>query len=98
MTHHPEPNPSANSDSAIATSAGATTAAVDHDDIIYPSAVALVALHLACFAMIWTGISWQSVALCAALYWLRIFAVGAGYRRYFSHRSFSTSRAFPLVL
>src|SRR4029450_10091467 len=32
------------------------------------------------------------------LYWLRIFAVGAGYHRYFSHRAFSTSRAFQFIL
>jgi stearoyl-CoA desaturase (delta-9 desaturase) len=70
----------------------------DGDDIIYPSTIAFILVHLACFAAIWTGITWQSVVLCAALYWLRIFAIGAGYHRYFSHRSYSTSRAFQLVL
>jgi stearoyl-CoA desaturase (delta-9 desaturase) len=33
-----------------------------------------------------------------ALYWLRIFAIGAGYHRYFSHRAYSTGRAFQFVL
>jgi len=33
-----------------------------------------------------------------ALYWLRIFAIGAGYHRYFSHRAYSTSRAFQFIL
>jgi stearoyl-CoA desaturase (delta-9 desaturase) len=33
-----------------------------------------------------------------ALYWLRIFAIGAGYHRLFSHRAYSTSRAFRFVL
>ena len=32
------------------------------------------------------------------LYWLRIFAIGAGYHRYFSHRAYSTSRAFQFIL
>jgi stearoyl-CoA desaturase (delta-9 desaturase) len=68
------------------------------DDIIYPSAIPFVLVHLGCIAAIWTGITWQSVAICIALYWLRIFAIGAGYHRYFSHRAFSTSRAFQLVL
>src|SRR5580692_749873 len=68
------------------------------DDIIYPSAIPFVLVHLACIAAIWTGITWQSVALCAALYWLRIFFIGAGYHRYFSHRAYSTSRLFQLVL
>ena len=67
-------------------------------DIMYPSALPFVLVHLACFAAIWTGVTWTSLALCLALYWLRIFAIGAGYHRYFSHRSFSTSRAGQFVL
>ncbi|MGE0035721.1 MAG: acyl-CoA desaturase [Xanthobacteraceae bacterium] len=69
-----------------------------HDDIIYPSAIPFVLVHLACFAAIWTGITWQAVAIGVTLYWLRIFAIGAGYHRYFSHRSYSTSRAFQFIL
>jgi stearoyl-CoA desaturase (delta-9 desaturase) len=38
------------------------------------------------------------VALAAALYAIRMFAITAGYHRYFSHRTFRTSRAFQLVL
>jgi stearoyl-CoA desaturase (Delta-9 desaturase) len=69
-----------------------------HDDIVYPSAIPFVLVHLACFAAFWTGITWTAVALCVALYWLRIFGIGAGYHRYFSHRAYSTSRAFQFVL
>jgi stearoyl-CoA desaturase (Delta-9 desaturase) len=32
------------------------------------------------------------------LYWVRMFAIGAGYHRYFAHRAYSTSRAFQFVL
>jgi stearoyl-CoA desaturase (delta-9 desaturase) len=70
----------------------------EHDDIMYPSAIPFVLLHLACVAVIWTGITWLAVAICVVLYWLRIFAIGAGYHRYFSHRAYSTSRASQLVL
>jgi stearoyl-CoA desaturase (delta-9 desaturase) len=70
----------------------------DLDDIVYPSSLSFVLVHLACFAAIWTGITWQSVAICVTLYWLRIFAIGAGYHRYFSHRSYSTSRVFQFIL
>ncbi len=73
-------------------------AAEEHDDIIYPSAIPFVFVHLGCFAAIWTGVTWQALTLCVALYWLRIFAIGAGYHRYFSHRAYSTSRAFQFVL
>ena len=69
-----------------------------HDDIIYPDAVPFVLVHLACFGAIWTGVSWGMVALCVGLYVLRMFAVTAGYHRYFSHRSYKTSRWFQFVL
>jgi stearoyl-CoA desaturase (delta-9 desaturase) len=71
---------------------------VEHDDIMYPSAIPFVLVHVGCIAVIWSGVTWPAVALCAALYVLRMFAVVAGYHRYFSHRAFSTSRAFQLVL
>ncbi len=70
----------------------------EHDDIIYPSAIPFTLVHLTCFAAIWTGVTWQAVAIAVALYWLRIFCIGAGYHRYFSHRSFATSRAAQFVL
>ncbi len=69
-----------------------------HDDIIYPSTIPFVLVHLACFAAIWTGVTWQAVAIGVTLYWLRIFAIGAGYHRYFSHRAYSTSRTFQFIL
>ena len=69
-----------------------------NDDIIYPSAVPFVLLHLSCAAAIWSGVTWQAIAICAALYWLRMFAIGAGYHRYFSHRAYSTTRVFQFVL
>jgi len=71
---------------------------IAHEDIVYPAAIPFVLVHLACIAAIWTGITWQAVAIGVALYWLRMFAIGAGYHRYFSHRAFSTSRAFQFVL
>ena len=75
-----------------------TDADDEHDDIIYPSAIPFILVHLGCFAALWTGVTWQALAICVTLYWLRIFAIGAGYHRYFSHRSYTTSRAFQFVL
>ena len=69
-----------------------------HDDIIYPSAIPFVLVHLACFAAIWTGVTWQAVAIGVTLYCVRIFAIGAGYHRYFSHRAYSTGRVFQFIL
>jgi stearoyl-CoA desaturase (delta-9 desaturase) len=70
----------------------------DHDDIVYPSAIPFVLFHLACFGAIWTGITWQAVIMGVVLYWGRIFAIGAGYHRYFSHRAYSTGRVFQFIL
>ena len=70
----------------------------EHADFMYPSAIPFVLVHLACIAVFWTGLTWQSVTMCAVVYWLRIFAIGAGYHRYFSHRAYSTSRAFQFAL
>jgi stearoyl-CoA desaturase (delta-9 desaturase) len=69
-----------------------------HEDIMYPSSIAFILVHLACFGAIWSGVTWQAVVICVVLYWARIFAIGAGYHRYFSHRAYSTSRAFQFVL
>lgn len=69
-----------------------------HGDIVYPAAIPFLAIHLACFAAIWSGVTWRAACICVAFYWLRMFAIGAGYHRYFSHRAFSTSRAFQFVL
>jgi stearoyl-CoA desaturase (delta-9 desaturase) len=68
------------------------------DDIVYPSIVPFILVHLACFAAIWTGVTFTAAGVGIVLYWLRIFAIGAGYHRYFSHRSYATSRAFQFVL
>jgi stearoyl-CoA desaturase (delta-9 desaturase) len=69
-----------------------------HDDIAYPSSIGFLLIHAGCFAAIWTGVTWSAVALAFVLYGLRIFAIGAGYHRYFSHRAFSTSRVFQFAL
>ena len=73
-------------------------AETDCDDILYPSAVPFVLAHLACLAAIWTGVTWESLGMCVLLYWARIFGIGAGYHRYFSHRAYSTSRVFQFLL
>jgi stearoyl-CoA desaturase (delta-9 desaturase) len=69
-----------------------------HDDIIYPNTIAFIFVHLAPFAAIWTGVTMTSVILAITLYVVRMFGITAGYHRYFSHRSFKTSRAFQFVL
>jgi stearoyl-CoA desaturase (delta-9 desaturase) len=63
-----------------------------HDDIIYPGAIPFLIIHLSCFAAIWTGVTLKAVMICVVLYWVRMVAVTGGFHRYFSHRSYKTSR------
>ncbi len=57
-----------------------------------------VAAHLAVFGIFWSGWTWSAAICCLILYAVRMFGVTAGYHRYFSHRSFKTSRVFQFVL
>ena len=56
------------------------------------SVLPFVLVHLACVAVFFVPFQWPYVALCLALYYGRMFFVTAGYHRYFSHRTFHTSR------
>ena len=67
-------------------------------DIIYPAAIPFILVHLACFAVIWTGFQTIDLIICGVLYSIRMFAITGGYHRYFSHRSFKTSRVCQFLL
>lgn len=53
-----------------------------------------IAMHVACLGVIWVGWSPAAVGVAAGLYLLRMFAITGFYHRYFSHRTFKTSRWF----
>jgi stearoyl-CoA desaturase (Delta-9 desaturase) len=56
-----------------------------------------VAMHLMCFGIIWVGASPSAVAVCAAMYAVRMLAITGFYHRYFSHRTFRTSRVLQFI-
>jgi stearoyl-CoA desaturase (delta-9 desaturase) len=58
----------------------------------YGRVLPFIALHLACLGVVFVGISPIAVAVCAASYFIRMFAITAFYHRYFAHRAFKTSR------
>jgi len=47
---------------------------------------------------IWVGWSWAACWWLVGGYAIRMFAITAGYHRYFSHRTFKTSRVFQFIL
>ena len=62
------------------------------------STVLFVAMHLACLFVFFVPFSLKILGLAAIGYVLRMWAITAGYHRYFAHRSFKTSRAFQFLL
>lgn len=62
------------------------------------SALPFIIAHLVCFAAIWTGVHMTDVLIAIGLYALRMFGVTAGYHRYFSHKTYKTSRVFQFIL
>lgn len=49
-------------------------------------------LQFGCIAVFWVGINWTVVLAAAFFYFIRMFAITGFYHRYFSHRTFKTSR------
>jgi len=56
-------------------------------------------VHLAALlGALWLGWSWSAFAWLASTYAVRMFVITAGYHRYFSHRTYKTSRPFQFLL
>jgi stearoyl-CoA desaturase (Delta-9 desaturase) len=79
------------------TSATAEAARVSTKRVDWLRVAPFVGVHLMCFGVIWVGWSANLVALAAGMYVVRMFAITGFYHRYFSHRTFETSRAAQFV-
>ena len=74
-----------------------TAARADH--VEWLKSVPFLAVHAVALATPFLApFAWRWAALAAALYTVRMFAITAGYHRYFSHRAYRTSRPFQLAL
>ena len=84
----------------IDSSAGAEAAELFHGPqrIDLVRSLPFLVLHLSCLAVIWVGWSWAAVGVALALYMIRMFFITGFYHRYFSHRSFRTSRIGQFAL
>ncbi|WP_455208752.1 acyl-CoA desaturase [Kaarinaea lacus] len=54
-------------------------------------------MHVMCLGVIWVGWSLFAVVVAASLYLLRMLAITGFYHRYFSHKSFKTSRVTQFI-
>ena len=70
----------------------------EEDNRLLMASSPIFLMHIACLGIFFTGFSWVAVAVLAVTYVSRVFALTAGFHRYFSHRAFKTSRAFQFVL
>jgi hypothetical protein len=61
-------------------------------EIDWTRSVPFIFMHVACFSLFWVGWSWIAVGVASGLYVSRMLVIAAFYHRYFSHRSFKTSR------
>ncbi len=55
-------------------------------------------LHLACLLALLTGVSTVAVITCISLYFVRMFAITAGFHRLFAHRTYQSGRIFQFVM
>jgi stearoyl-CoA desaturase (delta-9 desaturase) len=62
------------------------------------SLLLLILVHSSCLLVFAVGFRWSLVALALTGYVIRMWAITAGYHRYFSHRAFKTTRAFQFLL
>ncbi|WP_455211367.1 acyl-CoA desaturase [Kaarinaea lacus] len=82
------------------TGANSSNSAADGADakqVDWPRVIPFVGIHLGCVGVLWVGWSSFAVAVAALLYFTRMLAITGFYHRYFSHKSFKTSRTMQFM-
>ena len=64
----------------------------------WTSSVPFLMVHLAPLALFWTGARPIDWAVCAGLYFARMFFITGAYHRYFSHRSYKMGRVMQFLM
>jgi stearoyl-CoA desaturase (delta-9 desaturase) len=71
---------------------GADKMRAEPDRVDWMRCIPFIILHAGCVAVLWVGASPFAVWTAVAMYFVRMFAVTGIYHRYFSHKTYSTSR------
>jgi stearoyl-CoA desaturase (delta-9 desaturase) len=77
---------------------GSAAMRAEPDRVDWVRCIPFMILHLGCLGVIWTGASWFAVWAAVFLYLARMAAVTGIYHRYFSHKTYSTSRPMQFLL
>ena len=67
------------------------------DKVMWSQVIPYVGMHVACLAVFWVGVSPIAVILAVVMYLIRMFAITGLYHRYFSHKTFKTSRVGQFI-
>jgi len=62
------------------------------------SEIGFALIHLSPVLVFWTGSTLFDWVLCISLYFVRMFFVTGGYHRYFSHKTYKTSRFIQFLI
>jgi stearoyl-CoA desaturase (Delta-9 desaturase) len=68
------------------------------EKIDWAGSIPFFSVHVIGILAIFTGISWPAIAMCLFMYYARMFAITGIYHRYFSHRTYKTSRFFQFIM
>ena len=71
---------------------------ISNEKLDWGGSLPFFGVHLIGVLAIFTGISWIALAMCVFMYYSRMFAITGAYHRYFSHRTYKTSRFFQFIL
>jgi stearoyl-CoA desaturase (Delta-9 desaturase) len=68
------------------------------EEMDWKGAIPFLLVHVVGILAFMTGVSWAAIAMCIFMYYARMFAITGAYHRYFSHRTYKTSRFFQFIL
>lgn len=60
--------------------------------------IPMLFVHICCAGVFFVPGGWPAFGIFALMYVLHVFALTAGYHRYFSHKTYKTSRVFQFML
>ena len=67
------------------------------DKVDWLRSIPFLLVNLGCLLVFWVGFSWTAFITAAVLYFVRLFSIGAFYHRYFSHKTYQTSRTCQFI-
>jgi len=71
---------------------------ISQDKVNWLRVLPFLGVHLMCLGVFFVGVSPIAIAIALAMYVIRMFAITGFYHRYFSHKSFKTSRAMQFIM